>query len=163
MRPAYIGAMIGAALVVCVSSNVSAQLRRSPAPGAGSPSAAPAGVPRDRAFPYAGVWRGLRTLPPGTDSLGMRLTVVDGKYVGVLLHPGGHTSPENHLTATAAGLTFDHPNSGGGTWTYHVRLAGPDSMVGTIVLRDAPPNLTPAPEGTMVFLRVAADGPSRER
>jgi hypothetical protein len=120
------------------------------------------GIPRDPKFPYAGLWRGVRTMPLGSDDIALRFTVIDGKYAGVMLHPGGHTSPENNIAVTAAGLTFDHPNSGGGTWVYHLRLVGPDSIAGSLVLRDPPPNLTPAPKGTMTLTRApSSDAPKR--
>ena len=74
-----------------------------------------------------------------------------------MLHPGGGRAPSNNLTQTADGLTWESPNSGGGTWVYHVRLAAQDSMVGTLVLRDAPPNLQPAPTGTLVLTRMVPE------
>jgi hypothetical protein len=126
-----------------------------------SGSRAATGIPRDPKFPYAGLWRGVRTMPLGSDDIALQFTVVDGKYSGVMIHPGGRTSPENNIAVTAAGLTFDHPNSGGGTWVYHLRLAGPDSIAGTLVLRDPPPNLTPAPQGTMTLTRAPASEAAR--
>jgi len=92
-------------------------------------------------------------MPMGTDDIGLRFTVADEKYSGLTLHPGGGTAPQNKLTLTAAGLTWEQPNSGGGTWVFNVRLAGPDSMVGTLMLRDAPANFERAPKGTMVLTR----------
>ena len=76
-----------------------------------------------------------------------------------MIPPGGGIAPHNHLAASAAGLTWDSPTSGGGTWVYNVRLAGPDSMVGTLVLRDPPPSQTPAPTGTLVLTRQPAGAP----
>ena len=147
-------------LTLFTATTSTAQIaRRSPGTDAG-PAAANNGTPRDPRFPYAGLWRGTRTLPLGSDQIGFRFTVAGDKYTGVTLHPNGGTAPHDALTATAAGLSWEQPNSGGGTWVFRVRLAAPDSMVGTIVLRDPPPNLTPAPTGTMVLLRQAAPAAS---
>jgi hypothetical protein len=95
-------------------------------------------------------------MPIGSDEIRFRFTVADGKYSGLTLHPGGNASPQNNLAATPGGLTWEQANSGGGTWVFRVRLAGPDSMVGTLVLRDAPANFNPVPQGTMVFTRQVA-------
>jgi hypothetical protein len=107
----------------------------------------------DAQLPYAGLWAGVRTMEIGSDDIRFQYTVTDGKYSGVMLHPGGGRAVQKNLTQTADGLTWESPNNGGGTWVYRVRLAGPDSMVGTLVLRDAPANLRPAPQGTLVLQR----------
>jgi hypothetical protein len=95
-------------------------------------------------------------MPMGSDDVGFRFTVSDGKYAGTTLHPDGSTAPQDKLALTAAGLTWEQPNSGGGKWVFNVRLVGPDSMVGTLVLRDAPANFTTVPKGTMVLTRQPA-------
>ena len=95
-------------------------------------------------------------MPMGSDDVALRFTATDGKYAGLTLHPDGGTAPQNNLTLTAAGLTWEQPNSGGGTWVFDVRLAGPDSMVGTLVLRDAPANFERVPKGTLVLTRQPA-------
>ena len=104
--------------------------------------------------------RAVRTLhvtPETSDEIRLQFTVAGGKYSGVMLHPGGGRAPDKNLAQTADGLTWESPNSGGGMWVYHVRLAAPDSLVGTIVLRDPPPTLQPAPKGTLVLTRAAPD------
>ncbi len=95
-------------------------------------------------------------MPMGSDDISFRFTVADGVYSGLTLHPGGGTAPQNKLTMTAAGLTWEQPNNGGGTWVFNVRLAAPDSMVGTLMLRDAPATFTTVPKGTMVLTRQPA-------
>ena len=154
--PQYrIHSLIAATLLVGVTTTSGAQeMRRRSADASGSVPTA--GVPRDPRFPYAGVWSGTRTMPMGSDDIGLRFTVANEKYSGLTLHPGGGTAPQNNLTLTAAGLTWEQPNSGGGTWVFNVRLAGPDSMVGTLVLRDAPANFERVPKGTMVLTRQPA-------
>ena len=147
--------LIAAALLLATATTSGAQEMRRRSPDA-SGSTPTAGIPRDARFPYAGVWAGTRTMPMGTDDIGLRFTVADEKYSGLTLHPGGGTAPQNKLTLTAAGLTWEQPNSGGGTWVFNVRLAGPDSMVGTLVLRDAPANFEGVPKGTMVLTRQPA-------
>ena len=142
--------MTAALLFVAASASGAQEMRRRSSNGESAPAA---GIPRDARFPYAGVWAGTRTMPIGSDDIAFRFTVADGVYSGLTLHPGGGASPQNKLTMTAAGLTWEQPNSGGGTWVFNVRLAGPDSMVGTLVLRDAPANFNPVPKGTMVLTR----------
>jgi hypothetical protein len=46
-------------------------------------------VPRDPKFPYAGMWKGVRTMPMGHDSIGLAFAMEDGKYAGVTLYNGG--------------------------------------------------------------------------
>jgi hypothetical protein len=94
-------------------------------------------------------------MPVGSDEVTLRFTVVDGAYSGAMLFPGGGSAPHRQLVANSGGLTWESPNSGGGTWVYHVRLVAADSMTGALILRDPPPNLTPAPAGTMVLVRQA--------
>jgi hypothetical protein len=147
---------LSAALVVMSATTASAQIARTRAPANGQTTPATGGIPRDPQFPYAGLWQGTRTMPLGAGDVVLRFTVVDGAYAGAMVHPDGGEAPHRRLVATAAGLTWESPNSGGGTWVYKVRLAGPDSMTGTLTLRDPPPNLTPAPSGTMVLVRTRA-------
>ena len=153
--PRNTSSLLIACSLLLVSVNVAGAqgMRRQGPDGQSGPP--PTGIPRDARFPYAGVWTGTRTMPVGTGEIGFRFTVSDGKYSGQTLHPDGSTAPQEKLTLTAAGLTWESPNSGGGTWVYNVRLASPDSMVGTLVLRDAPANFTTVPKGTMVMTRQA--------
>jgi hypothetical protein len=95
-------------------------------------------------------------MPIGSDEITVRFTIVDGAYTGATLHPAGGAVPHRQLAATAGGLTWEQPNSGGGMWVYALRIVDPDSMTGTLVLRDPPPNLTPAPRGTLVLTRQAS-------
>ena len=154
MRPIF--ATVAMATVVAIPHTTLAQLARTRDPNA-APMASGGAIPRDVRHPYAGLWSGTRTMPIGTDDVRFRFDAADGKYSGVMLHPGGGRAPSNNLTQTADGLTWESPNSGGGTWVYHVRLAAQDSMVGTLVLRDAPPNLQPAPTGTLVLTRMVPE------
>lgn len=162
MHSNYTHTLILAVATATLAGAADAQIARTRSPAGGDATLAAAGIPRDSKFPYAGAWHGTRTMPVGSDELRFRFTVADGRYSGVTIHPGGGTAPQNNLTATSAGLTWDQPNSGGGTWVFQVRLAGPDSMVGTIVLRDAPANFNPVPRGTLVLTRVPANA-ARQR
>ena len=152
MRLVRLAALAVVALVQVPA--ISAQIPRTRNPAA-MPS--DGGIPRDPEHPYAGMWAGAETMPVGRDEVRLQFTVADGRYSGAMLFPGGGRAPDRNLAQTADGLTWESPNSGGGTWVYHVRLAAPDSMVGTLVLRDAPPNLQPAPQGTLVLTRVAPE------
>ena len=135
----------------------SAQIARTRAPNGEAPAAAASGIPRDARFPYAGLWRGTRIMPVGSDEVVLQFTNTDGTYSGAMIHPGGGRAPANSLSATASGLTWESPNSGGGMWVYHVRLVSPDSIEGTLVLRDAPPQFNPVPKGTMALTRQKPD------
>jgi hypothetical protein len=152
MQRINMSVLLASTLVISMARTGISQIPRTRSPDSDG-SSAQTGVPRDPRFPYAGVWTGTRTMELGADEIGFRFTVSDGKYSGVTLHPGGGTSPQHSLTLTRAGLTWEQPNSGGGTWVFTVRLAATDSMVGRLVLRDPPANLTPAPTGTMVLTR----------
>jgi len=99
------------------------------------------------------MWAGIRTMPLGSDEIRLRFNFNNDAYDGAMLYPDGHRAPANNPTLTGDGLTWESPNSGGGMWVYRIHLASPDSMVGSLVLRDAPPNLRPAPEGTLVLKR----------
>ena len=140
-------------LLMVPAFDAHAQVARSRSPERGETTSAANDVPRDPRFPFAGEWRGTRTMPEHAGPVAFRFTVTDGSYAGASVHPDGGRVPHRKLVASAAGLTWEQPNSGGGTWVYNVRLAGADSMVGTLVLRDPPSNLTPAPTGTMVLTR----------
>ena len=147
-----------AVAVALVSGTAGAQLARTRDPSA-APTPAGGGIPRDAQHPYAGMWSGVRTMPMGTGEIRFQFNAnaTEGTYSGAMLFPNGGRAPHQKLTQSADGLTWESPNSGGGTWVYHVRLAARDSMVGTLVLRDAPPNLQPAPKGTLVLTRVASE------
>jgi hypothetical protein len=142
------------ALALAAAEAGAQQMRRRGPDAAAAPEGAPA--PRDARFPYAGTWVGTRVMPIGTDRIGLRFRVVDGRYAGETLHPDGGTAPQRKLAASSAGLTWEQPNSGGGTWVFVVRLVAPDSLAGTIVLRDAPPDFDPVPRGTLSFVRQPA-------
>ena len=146
-------AWLTVALVLFAASESVAQIARTRTPMGGDTTPMAGVIPRDPQFPYAGLWRGIRTMPLGTGEIAFRFSVTDGAYTGATIHSDGGMVPHHELTATAAGLTWDQPNSGGGIWVYRVRLVAPDSMVGTLVLRDPPPNLTPAPSGMLVLVR----------
>jgi hypothetical protein len=157
MRPSDVSRGVTAIVILLASHAAGAQIARTRSPsGPDVPPPAQAGAPHDSRFPFAGLWSGTRVMPEGSDEIQFRFTVTDGKYSGRTVHPNGNSSPQNNLAATAAGLTWEQPNSGGGTWVFHVHLAGPDSMVGTLVLRDAPANFNPVPKGTMVLTRQMA-------
>ena len=160
MQPIRARQVVATTLLFLAAQGAAAQERRQ-GPGGGGAASNETGEARDDRNPFAGLWRGRRALGSDLhDELGLRFTAIDGKYVGyMIVGEGGHILSQ-HLTATSGGLTWDSPNSGGGTWVYNVRLAGPDSLVGTLELRDPPDNLSNTPKGTLVFKRVPA-GKSR--
>ena len=95
-------------LIVATSTAGAQEMRRRSSAAEAAPVA---GIPRDTRFPYAGVWAGIRTMPIGSDDVAFRFSVTDGAYSGLTLHPGGGASPQDKLTMTAAGLTWEQPNS----------------------------------------------------
>lgn len=153
MRRSQLNVLLMIAPVLLAHPTLGAQLPRTRSPGTADAAPAESGIPRDPRFPYAGLWSGTRTMPVGSDDIQFKFSVNDGKYSGAIILPNGALTPDNNLVATAAGLTWEQRNSGGGTWVYNVRLVGPDSMVGSLVLRDAPPQFTPIPKGTLVLTR----------
>lgn len=132
---------------------IEAQEMRTRTPNPNAPPA-PTGIPRNSKYPYEGVWTGQRSMPLGTDQLTVRLVVQEDKYASIMMLPNGKPTPERPVSATSAGLVWEQANSGGGNWMYKVHLASPDSLVGTLVLNNAPANLSPAPSGTLVLKRV---------
>ena len=135
----------------------SAQIARTRTPYRDAPSPV-SGVPLDTRHPYAGLWRGTRHMPFGSDEIALRFTVTGRAYDGATVHPAGGFEVHRKLTASASGLSWEQPNSGGGTWVYHVRLVSPDSMEGTLVLRDAPSQFTTIPRGTLALTRESRPG-----
>ena len=152
MHRSVLHILVAAGFSATLATTARAQLPRQSA--AGSNRASPErGSPRDPRFPYAGIWRGITAMPVGQDEIQLRFSIEDGKYAGFLILPNGRAVPGNNLVANSGGITWELPNSGGGTWLYHVRLAGPDSLAGTLVLKNAPPNFNPVPQGTLVLKR----------
>lgn len=156
------GKSLIAALAMLFAGSAGAQEARMRMP---NPDAAPTppGVPRNSQFPYEGAWEGRRIMPGGSDDVTIRFLVQNDKYLSSIAPANGRAEPERAAQATSAGLSWQQPNSGGGTWLYKVHFASPDSLVGTLVLTNAPANLTPAPAGTLSLRRVAAKAAGASR
>jgi hypothetical protein len=153
--------MLGVALLVSGLSSSDAQSQERRRSAGGEASTGAAGIPRNARFPYAGLWEGVFTLPEGSDKIGFEFTLVDSTYRGRTIHPGGGGPTHGNLSAGADGLRWEQPNSGGGTWAYHVRLVAPDSIAGTLELKNAPAEFTTAPKGTIAMRRVAPASKTR--
>lgn len=147
-----------ATTLACFAAPLFAQVARTRVPNGESP-ALPAPLPRQPGFPFAGLWRGARTLPPGVDTVTLLFTVDDGHYEGAMVYPRGLVVPHDKLTTSKDQLIWKQRNSGGGMWVYTVRLVDRDRMEGTVTLRDAPANLQPAPSGTVSLVRQLPAGP----
>lgn len=130
-----------AAFVALAATPLSAQYRRT----AGGPDAAAtaADTPKNAAHPYTGLWIGPRVM--GSRSLGdevlFRIVSAKTGYDTFMILPNGAEIPNPKVVATRDAISWESPNSGGGTWIYRFRLVGADSMAGTLVLRDAPKEL----------------------
>ena len=93
-------------------------------------------------------------MPVGSDELHLRFTLENGAYLGQLVHHDGSATPAVRVSDGATGITWEMPNSGGGTWRYRMRLVSPDSIAGTLELLNPPAELMPAPKGTIAARRV---------
>jgi hypothetical protein len=159
-QTAVTGLVLAAAMATIVPGAHGQLQRRSATPPQGAPPP-PANAAVNRRYPYAGAWRGSRTMSdaPGgvaTDAIGMTFDVADsvkGLYEGAMVLPNGARAPFRELTSTQAGLTWEQPNSGGGKWVYSDRLMTRDSIAGTLVLRGAPWKPAWDPSGTFVLTR----------
>jgi hypothetical protein len=144
--------LYAALAVTCFAAPTLAQIARTREPNGEPPRVSTATAWRAD-FPFAGLWRGTRILPPGTDTVTLLFTVDNGRYAGAMVYPRGLVVPHDKLTTTKDELIWEQRNSGGGMWVYTVRLAGRDRMEGTVTLRDAPTNLQPAPNGKIALVR----------
>ena len=134
--------------------------RRAPGPGE-MPTPQPGDDAGSRArYPFSGVWRGSLTMTGDVPDagkpteIGMMFQITDTVarvYSGATLFPGNATSKHLKSTSTASGLQWEEKNSGPGFFVYTARLASPDSIVGTVTLRDG--NMPGAPKGTFVLVR----------
>ena len=154
------------AIFVAASPEVlQGQMRRSPDGNGGAPPEAPKGLPRNARFPFAGVWDGTMSLVGGAG--GERdvprtfvFVVADstkGLYDGVMVLPDNRRAPYAETTFANGEVKWKLPNSGGGFWVYTAKLAGRDSLAGTVALVDWPqlPEGQKAPSGTLGLARRA--------
>jgi hypothetical protein len=159
--------LLAAALLILGAGAAAAQVRRSggPPPG-GVPTTPPGGIPRGGAsarYPYAGAWDGSFSLSVGPGAgrrvpIAVAFDVVDSArqaYAGATILPGDARAPHLETRVRDGEMRWTQANSGGGYWHYTARLATPDSIVGTLVLRDwpqLPPGERP-PAGTLALVR----------
>jgi hypothetical protein len=128
----------------------------------------PKGTPRDARHPYAGVWDGTSTLRGGPGGeheipIVMVLNVADaskgehGDYAGATIMPNGARAPHLETQVVNGQMRWKQENSGGGYWAYAGKLAGPDSIAGTVALVDWPqlPAGEKPPAGTFTVVRRA--------
>jgi hypothetical protein len=158
----------GVAVVVAFGApfTADAQMRRSTPPGDGGRVTAVSEVTDPavrKRFPFAGAWEGEITMQrgPGTNdprTVVMLFTIADtarGTYAGTTINPGHGRAPHDNTNVKNGELHWQQPNSGGGQWIYVARLAAPDSIVGTLALRDWPqlPGGEQPPVGDFVLRR----------
>ena len=152
------------ALLVSISPRLlHSQMRRSPDGNGGPPPAAPKGSARSARFPFAGVWDGTMSLVGGAG--GERdvprtfiFAIADSaknQYGGAMVLPNNARAPYAETTLSNGEIKWTMPNSGGGFWVYKAKLAGRDSLVGTVALIDWPqlPAGEKAPSGTLGMTR----------
>ena len=121
--------------------------------------------------PFVGGWEGWSQLASGQGAeqrMPLRILVDSAQsgsgYASSTVHPGGKRSANPQTVERDGMLYWRSPNSGGGWWEYSARLVTPDSIAGTVRLRDWPQLAAgqTAPSGTFVLVRRAA-APSRGR
>ena len=152
MRPRSFVALVLGAVAVTASGSGAQQMRRR----AGGPpgDAHVTIIPANPHFPFAGTWGGTRTVEGNRDPVVIAVDVANGKYFGAIIHPDGSMAEHQHEHVEGNALTWDSPNSGGGTWVYRVKLVGPDSIAGTVALQGAPAIFGPKPpSGTVTLAR----------
>jgi hypothetical protein len=136
-------AVLAAILLVTSSQVGSAQLRRS-ADGAAPPAGLPS-IARNPRFPFAGTWVGRRNIEANAMPVAFAINADNERYSSVMILPDNARVPLERTRLVGDTLVWESPNSGGGMWVYKAhRLAG-DTLVGTILLRDAPANFGPKP------------------
>src|SRR6185369_1533853 len=138
------------ALLATVPSSASGQeRRRMPAPG-GAPPNGDVGIPRQSGIlpkqPYLGAWEGTINMKPQEGEPGrpipvtMLFELADSaklQYGGATIFPGNARAPHLETVGANGKLEWRQRNSGRGMFTYTARLVSPDSIVGTVILRDS--------------------------
>ena len=148
-------AILSGILLIASSSVGTAQLRRS-ADGAGAPAGLPSIAANPR-FPFAGTWIGRRAIAGDGMPVAFAIAADNGRYSSVMILPDHARVPLERTRLAGDTLVWESPNSGGGMWVYKARRIAGDTLVGTVVLRDAPANFGPKPpSGTFSVVRQPA-------
>jgi hypothetical protein len=135
--------VVSAVLLIASSQVGIAQLRRS-ADGGGAPAGLPSIAANPR-FPFAGTWVGRRTISEDGMPVAFAIEADNGRYSSVIILPDNAKVPLERTRLVGDTLVWESPNSGGGMWVYKARRVAADTLVGTVVLRDAPANFGPKP------------------
>ena len=136
-------AVFTAVLLIASSHVAVAQLRRS-AGGDGAPAGLPSIAANPR-FPFAGTWVGRRNIEENGMPVAFAIEADNGRYSSVMILPDNAKVPLERTRLVGDTLVWESPNSGGGMWVYKARRVAADTLVGTVVLRDAPANFGPKP------------------
>lgn len=147
-----------AVLTVIAASDAHAQERRRSPDGAG-PGAPLPNAPTYARVPFAGAWQGMRRMDKGPGTEGMPyVLVVESDSLGKKLSayvvlPNGEKVPVLRLAEASGILSWQQPNSGGGTWHYTAHLVGRERMEGTLILKDWPQGGGETPTGSFSLVR----------
>lgn len=148
------------ALIATCPDTVHGQLRRR---GGDAAPALPSGAPMNARAPFAGVWEGSRIIKGGPGGVTtMPTTMVfqadstGATYTGFFVLPNGEHAPYEKVLKDGPSLTFESRNSGGGMWKFKGRLAGRDTLTGTLALEDWPQANGMKPAGTFTLVRRGA-------
>ena len=139
-------------LLLATAQAVSAQERRRSGGAEGGP-ALPF-IEGTARFPLSGSWAGIMART-GVGSFPIRwnLEAEDGMYKRLARLNAGQPAPEVFWKATAKTIRWEE-ESGLGVLVYSAQLVSPDSIAGTVTLRDGKPGDPATAQGTFALARI---------
>ena len=138
-------------LLASVQTSSAQERRRSPG---GEGGAALPYIEGTASFPLSGSWAGTMTRA-GVGSFPIRwnLEAEDGMYKRLARLNAGQPAPQVFWKATAKTIRWEE-ESGVGVLVYNAQLVSPDSIAGTVTLRDGKPGDPAAAQGTFALARI---------
>jgi hypothetical protein len=144
--------LLVAVLLLAASQTASAQERRRSPGGEGG-----AGLPYIEGiatFPLSGSWAGtMERTGVGSFPIRWNLEAEDGMYKRLARLNAGQPAPQVFWKATSKTIRWEE-ESGAGVLVYSAQLAGPDSIAGTVTLRDGKPSDPKTAQGTFALTRI---------
>ena len=144
--------LLVAVLLLATAQAAGAQERRRSSGGEGGP-ALPL-IEGDASFPLSGSWAGTMTRTGvGSFPIAMNLEAEGGTYKRLARVNAGQ--PAAHVFWKVTGKTIRwEEESGLGVLVYTAQLVSPDSIAGTVTLRDGKPNDPATAQGTFALSRI---------
>jgi hypothetical protein len=144
--------LLVAVLLLSVAQTVSAQERRRSPGGEGGP-ALPF-IEGNTSFPLSGSWAGTMTRTGvGSFPIAMNLEAEDGMYKRLTRVNAGQPAPKVFWKVTGKTIRWEE-ESALGVLVYSAQLVSPDSIAGTVTLRDGKPNDPGTAQGTFALARI---------